>query len=71
MLINPHGLSRYFRASIKHLEDDEKASPVAQLRELIARHVTYTPEKARTSKLLFDMSWDRLTPSKRAKILEL
>jgi TetR/AcrR family transcriptional regulator, cholesterol catabolism regulator len=58
-------------SSIEHLEEDEAASPVAKLRELIIRHATYTLKNTRTSKLLFDVGLDSLTPSKRAKIVEL
>jgi len=58
-------------SSIEHLEDDETASPVAQLRELIIHHATYTLKNTRTSKLLFDVGLDSLTPSKRVKIVEL
>ena len=58
-------------SSIEHLKDDESASPVEQLRELIIHHATLTLRYTRSSKLLFDVGLDSLSPSKRIKIVEL
>ncbi|MEW6348440.1 MAG: TetR/AcrR family transcriptional regulator [Thermodesulfobacteriota bacterium] len=56
---------------IKHLEQDEDSSPLEQLRLIISSHVQLTLSYRRTSKSLFDVALDNLSPSKRKQIVAL
>jgi len=56
---------------IKHLEDDDPTSPIEQLRFLIECHLKVTLSYRRSSRLLFDVALDNLSPDKRKKIVEL
>ena len=58
-------------SSIKHLENDDTASPVEQLRFLITSHAHFTLNYVKSSKLLFDVGLDSLSPAKRKKIVKL
>jgi AcrR family transcriptional regulator len=56
---------------IKQLEEDDGTSPVEQLRLVITSHVQLTLSYRRTAKLLFDITLDSLSASKRKKIITL
>lgn len=55
---------------IQHLEDDDQASPVEQLRYLIECHLKVTLSYRRSSRLLFDVALNNLSPEKRKKIID-
>lgn len=55
---------------IKHLESDDQTSPVEQLRFLIECHLKVTLSYRRSSRLLFDVALDNLSPEKRKKIID-
>jgi len=55
---------------IKHLEDDDPTSPIEQLRFLIECHLKVTLSYRRSSRLLFDVALDNLSPDKRKKIVD-
>lgn len=55
---------------IKHLEDDDHTSPIEQLRLLIECHLKVTLSYRRSSRLLFDVALDNLSPDKRKKIVD-
>jgi TetR/AcrR family transcriptional regulator, cholesterol catabolism regulator len=56
---------------IKHMEEEEDASPVEQLRFIIESHLRVTLSYRRSAKLLFDVALDSLSPEKRKKIIDL
>ena len=56
---------------IKHLEEDDGTSPVEQLRLVIGSHLRLTLSYRRSAKLLFDISLDNLSRTKRKKIVDL
>ncbi len=58
-------------SSIKHLENDDQTPPVEQLRFLIEKHASFTLNYAKSSKLLFDVGLDSLSPANRKKIVTL
>jgi len=58
-------------SSVKYLENDEITSPVEQLRLLITHHATYTFSVSKTSKLIFDVELDNLSPAKKKQIVKL
>lgn len=66
-----HEEAGWLVSSIKHLENDDVASPVEQLRLLIKNHVGLTLGYRRASKLLFDMELKSLSPANQKKIIEL
>lgn len=55
---------------IRHLESDDRTSPVDQLRFLIECHLKVTLSYRRSSRLLFDVALDNLSPEKRKKIID-
>ncbi len=55
---------------IQHLEDDDQTSPIEQLRYLIECHLKVTLSYRRSSRLLFDVALDNLSPEKRKKIID-
>lgn len=55
---------------IKHLENDDQTPPVEQLRFLIECHLKVTLSYRRSSRLLFDVALDSLSPEKRKKIID-
>lgn len=55
---------------IKHLEDDDQTSPIEQLRFLIECHLKVTLSYRRSSRLLFDVALDNLSPEKRKIIID-
>lgn len=55
---------------IKHLESDDQTRPVDQLRFLIECHLKVTLSYRRSSRLLFDVALDNLSPEKRKKIID-
>ncbi len=55
---------------IKHLEDDDQTSPVEQLKFIIECHLKVTLSYRRSSRLLFDVALDNLSPDKRKKIID-
>jgi len=55
---------------IKHLEKDDDTSPIEQLRFIIESHLKVTLSYRRSSKLLFDVALDSLSPDKRKKIID-
>jgi len=55
---------------IKHLEEDDHTSPIEQLRFVIESHLKVTLSYRRSSKLLFDVALDGLSPSKRKIIID-
>ncbi len=55
---------------IRHLENDGKTHPVEQLRFLIECHLKVTLSYRRSSRLLFDVALDNLSPEKRKKIID-
>ena len=56
---------------IKRLEDDESIDPREGIRQVIENHVRLTLGEKRTSKLLFDVGMNNLSPSNRKKIIKL
>ena len=56
---------------IEHLEDEDTANPVEQLRTLVRNQTNLLLGSRRSSKLLFDMEFEKLPPSKRKIIVEL
>jgi AcrR family transcriptional regulator len=58
-------------SSAKYLENDQITPPVEQLRLLVAGHATNTFSVAKTSKLIFDVELDNLSPAKRKQIIKL
>lgn len=56
---------------IKHMEEEEDASPVEQLRFIIESHLKVTLSYRRSAKLLFDVALDNLSSEKRKKIIDL
>ncbi len=56
---------------IKRLEDDESIDPRKGIRLVIENHVRLTLGEKRTSKLLFDVGMNNLSPSNRKKIIKL
>jgi len=56
---------------IEHLDRDDKTHPVEQLRTLIRNQTNLLLGSRRTSKLLFDMEFEKLPPAKRKVIVEL
>jgi len=54
---------------IKHLEGDDRTSPIEQLRFIIESHLKVTLSYRRSAKLLFDVALDSLSPDKRRKIV--
>jgi AcrR family transcriptional regulator len=58
-------------SSVKHLENDQTTPPVEQLRLLIAGHAAYTFSVGKTSKLLFDVELDSLSPAHRRRIVKM
>jgi TetR/AcrR family transcriptional regulator, cholesterol catabolism regulator len=58
-------------ASIKHLEDDESTTPTEQLRFFITQHAGYALRRKKTSKLIFDIGLDCLSPARRKKFVAL
>jgi AcrR family transcriptional regulator len=57
--------------SLKHLEDDENTHPIEQLRTLVKNQVSVLFGFRKSSKLLFDMEFEKLSPSKRKVVVEL
>jgi len=55
---------------IKHLEEDDGSSPIEQLKFIIESHLKVTLSYRRSSKLLFDVALDSLSPDKRKKIVD-
>jgi AcrR family transcriptional regulator len=55
---------------IKHLEENDGASPIEQLRFIIESHLKVTLSYRRSAKLLFDVALDSLSPDKRKKIID-
>lgn len=55
---------------IKHLEEDDGTTPEEQLRLVIGSHLKLTLSYRRSSKLLFDVALDKLSPAKRKKIID-
>lgn len=56
---------------IENLEDDGTTDPVEQLKTLIRNQTNLLLGSRRSSKLLFDMEFEKLPPSKRKIIVEL
>jgi len=56
---------------IKHLENDEEGKPIEQLRYVISKHLNYVLTYRKSSKLLFDIGLDSLSPAKRKEIVAL
>ncbi len=56
---------------IAHLKDDESVNPVEALRLMIENHVKLTLGEKRSSKLLFDVGLNNLSPANRKKIIRL
>ncbi|MBW1706944.1 MAG: TetR family transcriptional regulator [Deltaproteobacteria bacterium] len=56
---------------IKHLEKDDNTGPEDQLRLVIESHLKLTLSYRRSAKLLFDVSLDNLSRTKRKKIVDL
>jgi AcrR family transcriptional regulator len=54
---------------IKHLEEDDQSSPIEQLKFLIECHLKVTLSYRRSSRLLFDVALDNLSPDKRKIII--
>jgi AcrR family transcriptional regulator len=55
---------------IKHLEEDDRSSPIEQLRFVIESHLKVTLSYRRSSGLLFDVALDGLSPDKRKIIID-
>lgn len=55
---------------IQHLEDDFSMPPAEQLRFLIECHLRVTLSYRRSSRLLFDVALNNLSPEHRKKIIE-
>jgi AcrR family transcriptional regulator len=58
-------------SSLKHLEDDETTHPAEQLRMLIRNQISVLFGFRKSSKLLFDMEFEKLSPAKRKIIVQL
>ena len=58
-------------APISYLKDDESVDPVNALRLMIENHVKLTLGDKSSSKLLFDVGLNNLTPANRKKIIKL
>jgi len=58
-------------APIAHLKDDESVDPVVALRLMIENHVKLTLGEKSSSKLLFDVGLNNLSPANRKKIIKL
>ena len=58
-------------SSVKHLENDQTTPPVEQLRLLITGHADFTFSVTKTSKLLFDVELDSLSPAHRKRIVKM
>jgi len=56
---------------IEPLEEDDGTHPVEQLKTLIRNQTNLLLGSRRTSKLLFDMEFEKLPPAKRKMIVEL
>ena len=56
-------------SSVQYLENDQTTPPVEQLRLLVAAHADYTFNVTKTSKLLFDVELDSLSPAHRKRIV--
>jgi TetR/AcrR family transcriptional regulator, cholesterol catabolism regulator len=56
---------------IKNLKDDESVDPVDALRLMIENHVKLTLGEKSSSKLLFDVGLNNLSPANRKKIIKL
>ncbi|MCX8117076.1 MAG: TetR/AcrR family transcriptional regulator [Desulfobacterota bacterium] len=55
---------------IRHLEKEDSAPPSEQLRHLIECHLKVTLSYRRSSRLLFDVALNNLSPEHRKKIIE-
>ena len=62
---------RMLVGSLKHLEDDETTPPIEQLRILVRNQISVLFGFRKSSKLLFDMEFEKLSPAKRKVIVEL
>jgi len=58
-------------APIKHMEEEDDANPIEQLRLIIESHLKVTLSYRRSAKLLFDVALDSLSTEKRKKIIDL
>ncbi|HYB21384.1 MAG TPA: TetR/AcrR family transcriptional regulator [Thermodesulfobacteriota bacterium] len=58
-------------SSLKHLEDDETTHPIEQLRILIKNQTAVLFGFRKSSKLLFDMEFEKLSQAKRKVIVQL
>ncbi len=58
-------------SSVNYLENDETAPPVEQLRLFISGHAEYLFRVIRTSKLVFDVELDSLSPGNRKRIVKM
>jgi len=58
-------------SSLKHLADDETTDPFEQLRMLIRNQISVLFGFRKSSKLLFDMEFEKLSPAKRKVIVQL
>jgi hypothetical protein len=58
-------------SSLKHLARDETTHPVEQLRMLIRNQTSVLFGFRKSSKLLFDMEFEKLSPAKRKVIVQL
>ncbi|MGC1402963.1 MAG: TetR family transcriptional regulator [Thermodesulfobacteriota bacterium] len=58
-------------SSIQSLEEDEATSPTEQLRFFITQHAGYALRRKKTSKLIFDIGLDCLSPVRRKKFVAL
>ena len=56
---------------IRHLEDDELTDPIKQLHIVIESHLKVALSYRRSSKMLFDVTLDNLSPQKRKEIVNL
>ncbi len=58
-------------SSVSHLEKDETTPPVEQLRLFITGHADYIFRVIKTSKLVFDVELDSLSPANRKRIIKM
>jgi AcrR family transcriptional regulator len=56
---------------IKHLEEEDGADPIEQLRLVIESHLKVTLSYRRSAKLLFDVALGSLSVARRKKIIDL
>ncbi len=56
---------------IRHLEKDESGDPIEQLRFLVDKHLRHVLKYRKSSKLLFDVGLDSLSPAKRKEVVAL